>query len=120
MDYQFKRDILGLPIAKFSMGHEAVGRWLTDELAGNKVRILSLIDIIEKIEQSKIGFRELTGSEFQISLSLSGVEINAITTDFDLGDFMLEKTHLYQEESFSECGLQDFKQAVLSWLDYVG
>jgi len=30
-----------------------------------------------------------------------------------------ENTNLYDQESFSECGLQDFKQAVLMWQEFV-
>ncbi len=119
MDFQFKKDILGQPVASFSMGHETIGRWLTDELGSNPKNTQNLINLISNIEQSLIGFREITGSELQLSLSLNGVEVSALDTEFDSQDDFHEDTNLYEGESFSECGLLDFKQAVLSWLEYI-
>jgi len=116
MDFQFKRDILGQPIASFSMGHEAIGRWLTDELGSNQTSTLNLIDMVNKIEQSLIGFREMSGSELELTLSLNGVEVSALESDIDLQD---EDSNLYESESFSECGLLDFKQALQSWLEFI-
>lgn len=123
MDFQFKKDILGQPVASFSMGHETIGRWLTDELGSNSTNTLKLIDVINNIEQSSIGFREITGKELQLSLSISGVEVSAIESDYnsdmDLQDEFDEATSLYEGESFSECGLLDFKQALLAWLEFI-
>ena len=119
MDYQFKKDYLGQPIAKFSMGHEAIGRWLTDELGSNQKALQSLIDIVTQIEQSLIGFREINGSELQLTVSLNGVEVSLIETGVELDDSIDEEDSLYESESFSECGLQDFKQVLLSWFDYI-
>ncbi|CAJ0999327.1 hypothetical protein SODG_007227 [Sodalis praecaptivus] len=35
MDYEFLRDATGQVIVKFSMGHEAIGHWLNDEVKGD-------------------------------------------------------------------------------------
>ena len=119
MDYQFKKDLYGQPTAKFSMGHEAVGRWLTDELGNNQKKTQNLLDIVIQIEQGKIGFREITGTEFQLSLSLNNVEVSARATDFELDEELHQDSHLYEGESFSECGLTDFSVVLVSWLDYI-
>lgn len=120
MDFQFKKDILGQPVASFSMGHEAIGRWLTDELGSNLIHTQNLIDLIIKVEQSEIGFREITGSELQLTLSINGVEVSTLDSEYDLQDELTEDASLYECESFSECGLLDFKQSVQSWLEYIG
>lgn len=119
MDYQFTKDILGHPCAKFSMGHEAIGRWLTDELGDNLQRVQALINTVEQVEQSIIGFREIIGLELVLHLSISGIEIEPVESDVEPDEMMIENGELYQSESFSECGLQDFKQALLSWQEYV-
>ena len=119
MDYQFKKDLYGQPIAKFSMGHEAIGRWLSDELSNNQPAIQRLIDLISQIENGRIGFRELNGAELQLTVSLTGIEVNPLEDDFLEDNSILQDTSLYEGESFAECGLTDFKEVLLSWREFV-
>lgn len=39
MDYEFLRDATGQVLVKFSMGHEAIGHWLNDEVKGDLARV---------------------------------------------------------------------------------
>lgn len=101
------------------MGHEAVGRWLSDELGKNLGRAEALLETITQIEQGQIGFREIIGSELKLNLSLNNVEIEALTT-CEISDTALQEDNsLYESESFSECGLLDFKNVLLSWIDFI-
>lgn len=124
MDYQFRKDLYGQPIAKFSMGHEAIGRWLSDELSNNQLAVQRLIDVISQIEKGHIGFREFNGAEFQLTICITGVEISPLE-DGSLEDHILEDnsilqdSNLYEGESFSQCGLSDFKEVLVSWKDFV-
>ena len=120
MDYQFKKDLYGKPIATFSMGHESIGRWLTEELGCNQRSCDELLKNIALVEQGEVGFREIVGSEFELSISKSGVEVRSIINDFALEDVLLEDAILYQGESCSECGLTDFKDVLIAWVDYIG
>jgi uncharacterized protein YacL (UPF0231 family) len=119
MEFQFKKDILGQPIAEFTMGHEAIGRWFSDELGANLETTKNLLAVIENIETSIIGFREIKGAELLLTLSISGIEVTAINSDYELEEDFYEDAELYESEFFSECGLLDFKQAVLSWLEFI-
>ena len=119
MDYEFNYDILGQPIAQFSMGHEAIGRWFSEELCNNQQRIDELLNIIEQIEQHHIIQRRLIGLEFELHINKDDVEIFAQTLDFDVEEELPEDTNLYDDESHSGCGLPDFKQALLSWKKFV-
>lgn len=120
MDYQFKKDLYGQPIAKFSMGHEAIGRWLSDELSNNQAAIQRLIDLITRIEKGQIGFREFSNTELQLTVSLSGVEVRPLEGDILQDDAILQDDRLYEGESCADCGLPDFKEALLSWREFVG
>lgn len=119
MDYQFKKDLYGQPIAKFSMGHEAIGRWLSDELSNNQPIIQKLIDLISQIENGRVGFREINGAEFQLSISLSGVEVGPLESEHIEDNSLLQDHNLYEGESIAECGLFDFKEVLLSWQEFV-
>ena len=119
MDYEFCYDLLGQPVARFSMGHEAIGRWFSEELGPDLQRINELLSIIEQIELRGISRRQLIGSEFELHIDINEVEIFAQALDFDNNEELPEDTNLYDEESRSGCGLPDFKQALLSWKTFV-
>ena len=39
MDYEFRRDPFGGYRARFSMGHEAIGQWLIDEVGKDEEKL---------------------------------------------------------------------------------
>ena len=128
MDFKFKKNIYGQSTAIFSMEHEVIGRWLNDEIYENQPKISEILILIEKLEQGRIGFKEIIGSEFQLSMSHTGVEIKALSLDADYPDFNdnscesdepFEYGELYDKESYAECGLLDFKLVLLSWQEYI-
>jgi len=41
MDYEFRRDPFGGYRARFSMGHEAIGQWLIDEVGKDEEKLTS-------------------------------------------------------------------------------
>lgn len=142
MDYEFRKNIYAQPIAKFSMEHEVIGRWLSEEISDNSSKIEQILILIQQFEQGSLGFKELIGAEFQVNFSHTGVEIKALHFDADFMDDinntfsenydepledenflenkeLLDNTELYNKESYAECGLLELKQALLSWLEYI-
>lgn len=137
MDYQFRHDIYGLPIAKFSMGHESIGQWLSDELGKSQFKTNELINTIIQIENGNVGFKELKGNQLQLTLNLMSVEVELLENepsnkyyeqeDSDQDYFEHDKDEHGKDEHEnltncdlkSECGLLDFKQVVLDWLDFI-
>ncbi|MDO6421816.1 YacL family protein [Saccharophagus degradans] len=117
MEYEFNKDLGGSPVATFSMGHEAIGRWLTDELASNTQRITSLLSHIEQIELGHKASLTLHGSEFELHIAGDEVSVKAHAIDDDI-EFK-KNISLYELESNAECGLTDFKEALQSWLQFV-
>lgn len=124
MDYQFKRDIYGNPVAKLSMEHEVIGRWLTDELSGNISKIQQLLTVIEQIENGqRVSFRQ-QGTDFELNLGPSEVEFEAVERDYDCDQEQMNASYLEANELNTDvagccCGLVDFKQVVLSWKEYI-
>jgi uncharacterized protein YacL (UPF0231 family) len=101
MDYEYTIDEYGQLNAHFSIGYEALGI------------------CIDQLEHRKKSSFHLEGKEFQLRLNYDGVEVVALALGIDVDEALPENTNLYDQESFSECGLQDFKQAVLMWQEFV-
>lgn len=119
MDYDFTFDEYDKPIAEFSMGHEAIGAWFSDELGANQQRIDELIDILDQLIQHRIQQRLIEGAEYQLRLDQENAEVVALSLELDIDEELPEDTNLYDEESFAECGLEDFQQALVSWQEFI-
>lgn len=119
MDYEFSLDEYNQPLAKFSLGHEALGRWFSEELRSDQHAITELLDVIQQLEQRSTYSHKIMGPEFQLRFQQHEVEVLALSLGIDIDEELPEDTDLYDAESYSECGLHDFKQALLSWQDYL-
>ena len=119
MDYEYSLDEYGKLKAKFSIGYEAMALWFNEEIESNLQNISTLLHQIEQLEKRKKANFYIEGKEFQLRLNWDGVEVRALALGVEVYEELPESTHLYDQESFSECGLQDFKQAVLTWQEFV-
>jgi hypothetical protein len=119
MDYEFKKNTLdGQYYALFSMGHEALGRWLVEEVNQDFDKISAILLAIPTISQKVNGVRWL-GHE--LTLVLQGdealVQANHLFSDSD--DELEADLHLYEDESVALCGLDDFEQVLLAWKSFI-
>jgi uncharacterized protein YacL (UPF0231 family) len=112
LDYQFHFDERNRPIAEFSMGHEVFGTWFTDELRSNTHKIMQLLQMIETLEQRSSFEQQMQGMEHQLTLTRDDVEISPLHESLEE---IPEDAELSEEGSFAQCGLPDFKQALISW-----
>lgn len=118
MEFEFKKDIYGRPFAKFSMGHEVIGRYFSDELNCSN-QINKLIKIIDEIESGKRFYKELRSFEYQLSFNPAGLEIFDLSLEADFDEELPVDCDFYDQESQAECGLEDFKLALTSWLGFI-
>jgi len=120
VDYDFTFDEYDKPIAEFSMGHEAIGSWFNDELGTNQQRIEELVDILEQLVNRRIQQRQVDGTEYQLRMNQEDVEVRALSLGMEVDDEELpENTNLYDNESYAECGLEDFQQVLISWQEFI-
>ena len=119
MDYEFTTDDYDRPVAKFSIGHEAIGLWISEELRSDQQKITALLDNIRRLEQRDINQYHIEGRDFYLRLNDFQIEVIALALNIDVDEELPEDTHFYDQESYAECGLQDFKQAVLNWQSFV-
>lgn len=119
MDYEYTVDEFGQLSAQFSIGYEALGLWFNEELCFDKEKISNLLNQTNLLEKRKIQPFHIDGKEFQLRVSGEGVEVVALALGIEVYEELPESTNLYDQESYSECGLQDFIQALKMWQDFV-
>lgn len=119
MDYQFIRNENAQPVAEFSMGAEAMARWFNEELGCDKNKITQLLDIISQLQRKQITTYLLKGTEYQLHLDTEEAEVLSKWLSNEAPEDLPEGTELYDQESIAGCGLEDFKQVLESWQDFI-
>lgn len=119
MDYEFKKNTLdGSYHAVFSMGHEALGRWLIEEVGRDLNTIEQVLDQIGALKSSSREWR-LVGEELTLSLQDNEALVQAnylfSEDETELDDDM----HFYDEECMALCGFEDFEQMLQAWRAFV-
>ncbi len=119
MDYDFSFDEYDRPVAEFSMGHEAIGTWFNDELGKNEQRIEEIIEVLDQLVNRRIQQRQIEGTEYNLRMNQENIEVIALSLGLEVDEELPENTNLYDDESFAECGLEDFQEALISWQEFI-
>ena len=120
MNYQFRRDQQGSPLAQFDMGSETFSRWFSEELGDDHDKIAAILAAIQQLQSEQIKEFVLQGNDISLSLDPYEVEVRSKILDIDAPDELPEGTELYDQESIAGCGLEDFIRVITSWNDFVG
>lgn len=132
MDYDFKTDLYGEPEARFSMGHEAIGRYFSEHLGRSRARIDALLLTLAQ-QQNSHREQTLSDVEFELRLSRERVAVHTLASqaaehaehragdshDVDGNGFGDEQLDYFDDEQWAECGLPDFQQALEAWRQFV-
>lgn len=120
MEFEFKTDILNDSYrVNFSMGHEAFGYWLTSELGSKASDIKKFLSRIEQIKAQENVEQLIEGRDFSVVLSPDEVTVKANSLHIDSELPVGEELSHYDDESFSQCGIDDFESLLHSWLEFV-
>lgn len=120
MDYEFRRNTFDNTFhVEFSMGHEAIGRWLLDEVGTCHQEIDNVLLNIKKIIENGAEWRrDGRVFHFQVTQQEAVIEANVLSEEID--DDMPEKDfHVYDEESHSRCGPEDLLLVLEAWQDFI-
>jgi len=117
LDYDFSFDHHDRPVAEFSMGHEAFGLWFSEELGTNARKITALLDAVNRLENRTAFDATFNSMGLQLTLTREDAQICPM---FDSFDELPEDTELSEDDTNAECGLADFKAALLDWQTFVG
>ncbi|MFV0596389.1 YacL family protein [Shewanella sp.] len=120
MEYEFRRNSLtGTYLASFSMDHEVLGQWFSEELGPELAKIQQVLDIIKEIQAGKRDSWRLIGGDLTLELDEEQARIYANALGFDQEYELEESMSLYDSESEAYCGLEDLEEALLSWYEFV-
>ncbi|AAN56957.1 YacL family protein [Shewanella oneidensis MR-1] len=120
MEYEFRRNSLtGTFLASFSMDHEVLGQWFSEELGPELAKIQQVLDIIKEIQSGKRDSWRLIGKDFSLDLDEEQARIYANALGFEQDYELEEAMSLYDAESEAYCGLEDLEEALLSWYKFV-
>ncbi|MEZ8148581.1 YacL family protein [Enterovibrio norvegicus] len=120
MDYEFRRNTLDDSFhAELSMGHEALGCWLVDELGTDHAEIDNVLRNLQDVMQQG-GEWNRPGKVFHLQLTQEEalVQANALLegTDEEMPE---QDFHAYEEESVSLCGPEDLMVLLEAWQDFI-
>jgi uncharacterized protein YacL (UPF0231 family) len=119
VDYEFENSYLGNPSAKFSMGHEAFGRWFTEELSNDIVLVDTILASISQVEDKAIVRENFRGRFFELTIELAQASVRALSLDTDSDEELGDELALFDQELMSDCGLTDFKETLFSWREFI-
>jgi uncharacterized protein YacL (UPF0231 family) len=118
MDYEFRRDPFGGYRARFSMGHEAIGQWLIDEVGKDEEKLDELFSIIDQLSNHTRTEYLLHGGDYSLLLTHEEAEVKANVLNIEL-DEDLDDLAYYDDEQLAMCGLEDFAQVLGSWRAFI-
>jgi len=119
VDYDFTHDIYGAFRAEFSMGHEALGYWLTYELRSRQTVISELLTIISELQNRQRMDYLMEGSEYNLLLSRDEAVVRAHALDSEFEEEQPDDNLVfYDQESTASCGLDDFIEILEGWQQF--
>lgn len=120
MEYEFSHDpINGSARAKFSVEHSIFGPWLEVEVGKETEKVTKLLQVMSDVGDNSKQVT-ITGKEYSISLSSEDVVVrtNMMMNGADHMPEALESDQLDFENQEGQCGLEDFRELLLSWTSF--
>nr|WP_152795050.1 MULTISPECIES: YacL family protein [unclassified Salinivibrio] len=121
VDYEFSRNSFDDSYRiVFSMGHEAIGRWLLDELGTELTQVTSCLHTLQQLESEQ----QWRGHTFTLTANRDEVVVVAnamLQPASDEAQTTLNEQALtfYDEESYAACGYQDFVVMLDAYQDFI-
>lgn len=115
MEFEFFRDLNGHHRARFSMGHEVMGQWLTDEISLTEAA--ELLAVMEKLAAGDLSEFKKSYAECSLLLTAEEAELSAHALAFDSDD-LEDGMAYYDDEHYAGCGLDDLARVLEQWQDF--
>ncbi|GLS92196.1 hypothetical protein GCM10007916_32660 [Psychromonas marina] len=120
MEYEFRKDfITGQATVQTEMDHEAIATWL--EMEGQSVDwVEALLAKIDAVQNRSLTEYKQPGSEFNLLLTYADAQvINHRLMESGDDEELTDDMSFYDAEIEACCGLEDFKNLLESWLEFI-
>jgi len=122
MEYEFRRDpTTGNAKAQFSYEQEMIGPWLEVEVGNNSEMLSALLLAVADIEEGKNQEIMVTGKEYSVTLSEHDAHIQpniSLNGESEVPEALQSDDLNFDDNVVSSCGLDDFRQILLSWAKF--
>tara|TARA_B110001452_G_C15195774_1_gene415062 strand:+ start:734 stop:1111 length:378 start_codon:yes stop_codon:yes gene_type:complete len=122
MEYEFRHDpSSGQACALFSVEQQMIGPWLEVEVGASTDMLSALLVAITQVENNEQHEITVTGKEYSVTISKDDVFVQTNTNMNgydDLPEELLADSLQIDSQSISACGLDDFRQILLSWAKF--
>ncbi|GGI77532.1 YacL family protein [Shewanella gelidii] len=120
MEYEFRRNTLtGTFQASFSMDHEVLGLWFSEELADNRAGYIEISQAIVQLQKSHLKSWRYVGKGLTLELDSEQARVFANALEMQETQQLDESMSFYDAESEAFCGLEDFEVALQSWRKFL-
>lgn len=119
MDYQFTRSIRGKVQAEFEHELMLLGMWFTEELASDLKSLRTLLDKVSDLESGHIHEWKINGKDINLVMDKDEVTVFRTATSSHNVEYLPEGTEIDSLSESAGCGLEDFKQVLHSWQDFI-
>lgn len=120
MEFEFiKNNFTGEYIVRCEMGHEVIARLLQEEVGKDERTMMAILSLLERAQIQPSQEITWQGKEISFSVLESEVVVYENTIGFDMLNDNSEDFALYESESKSECGLEDFYSVAQQWRRFV-
>jgi len=120
MEFEFRKDfITGQATVQTEMDHEAFATWL--EMEGQSMDwVEALIVKIDAIQSRSLSEYKQLGSEFNLLLTHAEAQVvNHRLMEAEDDEALTDDMSFYNAEIEACCGLEDFKNLLESWLEFI-
>ncbi|SEG71247.1 YacL family protein [Vibrio hangzhouensis] len=120
MEFEFiKNSFTGEYLVKCEMGQEVIARLLQEEVSTNDRTIMEIKALIARAAQFPANEHKWQGKEISMSILESEVYVYENSLAFDMLMDAEEEFSLYESESCSESGLEDFQSVIEQWERFI-
>ena len=119
MDYEFVAGADGRLQAKLSMGQEAIGHWINDELGTDLPRLDALLNAIAQLQCGEVEQLRFPGQVYSLLMGDDEVEVMANVVNFTFPEELEVDMAYYDDEQMAGCGLDDFQSLLQAWRAFV-
>jgi uncharacterized protein YacL (UPF0231 family) len=116
MDYQFKHDLLGNPLAICDLEYEALGDWLTNDLAKDNQQAKLIIDITKQLLNRQRSHYQHNGKIYHLIFEQDEVELFLNDNEVSHPEFIGQTDN---SQPICGFGLIDFKHLLDEWVAFV-